>query len=213
MSERMARLPKLCQSLAWYHTTPEEQYSDRALETYDLSAKILTGRLEFAKFLVSTLGEKPGKVLEIAAGSGLVSLVLQEESKDVTFLDLSPQALTILKERTSSDKIVNASFLDLPFPDGLFNTIVCVGGYRYVPTEKKRLFWEETARVLSPNGKLFLAQFKPKGFPINGTTLGENVSQYGLQQQEALQHNSKINLGPLAVQTGKYEVIQYGKSE
>jgi len=216
MTERIIDIAALFgKSLEWYFSDPRAQYRNSRLELYDQAAEILTRRSKFAEFLVSNLSKNPGNVLEIAAGSGLVSSVLHERLKNVTFLDLSLPALRVLKIRTQfpnvSTKVVNADFLHQPFPDKHFSDIVCVGGYRYVAPERKELFWNETVRILQDSGNLFFAQFRPRGFPINGTTLSDNLGDYGLQIKRKIGFNPKINLGQFVLETGSYEVVQYEK--
>ena len=100
MAERRQNIIKLTtESLAWYFRRSDKQYSDTHLRLYDQAAELLTSRLEFAEFLVSKLGINPGKILEIAAGSGLVSSVLKNKLDNAIFIDLSLQALDMLKRR------------------------------------------------------------------------------------------------------------------
>src|SRR3989338_10377068 len=205
-------------ALRWYAADSRSQYGNSELALYDEAAEILTKRKEFADFLVSKLGVNPGRVLELAAGSGLVSSVLKSRLKDVTFLDLSLPALDLLKNRVrdqgepvASASIVNADFTRQPFATRSFDTIVCVGGYRYVTPNQKKQFWAETTRILKVDGKLFFAQFKPRNFSINGSVLGEDLGEYGLESVAAYKFSPKIEIGPLAIKTGYYELAQYDK--
>jgi ubiquinone/menaquinone biosynthesis C-methylase UbiE len=205
-------LSLLAQSVGWYLRKPDNQYRGQPLTVYDKAAAELAKREEFAEFLISGMEKSSGSVLEIAAGSGLVSSVLQARLPDVTFLDLSLQALKILKARILEDenptKVVNATFLSLPFPDSGFNSIVCVGGYRYVGVSKNE-FWGEMIRVLRPGGKLFFAQFKPRGFPMSGTALEDDLSSYGLQLVKVKDFHPHLEFGPFRVAMGGYELVEY----
>lgn len=216
MLERIINIATLYgKSVGWYFSDPNRQYRNSKLELYDRAAEALTRRSEFAEFLVSNLGDSPGSVLEMAAGSGLVSSVLRERLENVTFLDLSLPALKVLQTRMPVQKgfanIINSDFLSHPFSSKCFDTIICVGGYRYVPPEQKRSFWTETLRIMRDNGSLFFAQFKPRGFPINGTTLTDNLNDYGLRVEREFRFNPRVDFGRIAVVTGSYEVVQYKK--
>lgn len=206
----------LSKSLVWYTNNSDIQYRTAPLHLYDQAAEILTQRTTFAKFLATKLGVNPGRTLEIAAGSGLVSSILSNQLPNVTFIDLSYEALKNLKQRVepncSTPKVVNANFLHLPFPTSHFNSMVCVGGYRYVAPNQKEIFWHEMERILLNNGKLIFAQFKPRGFPINGTTLDYNLQDYGIQLINDFEFNSKIELGSFAIGTGSYKLIEYKKN-
>jgi len=209
----MARLTG--RALAWYSGHAGGQYSGEELQLYHSAAEIMTKRGAFAEFLAGEIGDEPGKVLEIAAGSGLVSSVLLSRFEDVTFSDLSLPALELFRARTgssnSSSKVVNADFLKHPFSDDCFDTIVCVGGYRYVLPEQKKEFWTELVRITRGGGRLFFAQFKPRVCRINGTTLADDLESFGLMVEKKSRFDPRINFGRFTVATGSYEVVQYRK--
>lgn len=216
MSERFLNKVKLVSSsLLWYLTDPKNQYHNSRLELYDQAAAQLTRRRDFAKFLVNQIGAIRGKTLEIAAGSGLVSSILQERLNNVVFLDLSSQALKLLKQKTFNSnnvpQIVNSNFFYDPFPSECFDQIVCVGGYRYIDEEHKSRFWNETVRILKNDGRLFFAQFKPRWFPVSGSLLEDKGNKFGIEIISSSQYRPKIDVGPIKVTTGCYELVEYRK--
>jgi ubiquinone/menaquinone biosynthesis C-methylase UbiE len=187
--QNISALPYLARigfdAIRWYGNNNNEQYyNPRKIEIYDEAAQLLTQREAFGQFLVDSIGADPGNLLEIAAGTGLVSSVLSNNYNGIVFEDLSSIALKQLQRRVSngSGYTVRASFYNQPYQTGSFDTIVCVGGYRYVQHDMQDTFWKETIRMLQPSGRLFFAQFKPRGIKMNGTTLHDTVpSKNGLK--------------------------------
>src|SRR4051794_5094586 len=78
-----------------------------------------------------TAERKPGRVLEIACGTGIVTHALRRALPPGTPLiatDLSEDMLAVAGEKfTSSDNIElkQADGVALPFPDGSFDAVVC----------------------------------------------------------------------------------------
>jgi len=102
------------------------------------------------------VGCQPSAVLEIAAGTGIVSRRLRDALPSGTSLcvtDLNGPMLEIAKSKFSDDE--NATFqpsdaLDLPFDDNSFDTAICQFGLMFFPD--KQASFAEVARVLKPGG-------------------------------------------------------------
>jgi cyclopropane fatty-acyl-phospholipid synthase-like methyltransferase len=73
---------------------------------------------------VAALGRCRGRVLDIGAGTGLHSVVLQSRGLMVTAIDISPQAVGIMSERGVGD-VQCADILE--FDGGPFDTLVMLG--------------------------------------------------------------------------------------
>lgn len=203
-------------SFAWYFANPALQYRNGGLIVYDRAAQKLTQRDDFGEFITRKISSPHEKVLEIASGTGLISSVLSNYLSDVVFLDLSKPALDLLQnqKRVSREHpVINASFYQNPFADESFQTIVCVGGYRYVRWQQKEQFWHEITRLLRPEGELLFAQFKPRGVPIQGSPLDHNLKKYNLCTQSVSHFLPKIAFGPISVRTGEYELVTYKKHD
>src|SRR5688572_12014236 len=106
-------------TVRWYRRNGTDQYEGDGLALYDRAAAELTKRQEFALFLAGCIRKPGGKTLEIAAGTGLVSQVLQDELADVTFLDYSSAALGVLRNRVGTPerpaRAIRASYYQQPF--------------------------------------------------------------------------------------------------
>ena len=99
----------------------------------------------------------PARVLETAAGTGVVTRQLRDvlpASAHLTATDLNPPMLEIARARFRSDEPVDfrpADATTLPFPDGSFDTVVCQFGVMFFPDKDKS--YREIHRVLAPGGR------------------------------------------------------------
>jgi SAM-dependent methyltransferase len=110
----------------------------------------------YAADLVNRLASKsPGRVLEIAAGTGVVTRKLASalaESASIVATDLS-QAMLDLGSAVGTERPVEwrqADAMQLPFSDLAFDAVVCQFGVMFFP-EKSKAF-SEARRVLRPGG-------------------------------------------------------------
>lgn len=102
------------------------------------------------------VGGNPSAVLEIAAGTGIVSRRLRDAlpaSASLSVTDLNGPMLEIAKSKFSDDE--NATFqsadaLSLPFDDNSFDAAICQFGLMFFPD--KQASFAEVARVLKPGG-------------------------------------------------------------
>ncbi len=99
----------------------------------------------------------PGRVLEIAAGTGIVTRLLRDALPGSTRLiasDLNPPMLEIAKQKFSADDRIEFQPADataLPFADGAFDAVVSQFGVMFFP-DKDRAY-REAYRVLAPGGR------------------------------------------------------------
>jgi SAM-dependent methyltransferase len=99
----------------------------------------------------------PARVLETAAGTGIVTRQLRDlvpASVRLTATDLNPPMLEVARARFRVDEQVDfrpADATALPFPDGSFDAVVCQFGVMFYPEKDKS--YRETYRVLTPGGR------------------------------------------------------------
>ena len=93
-----------------------------------------------------------GRVLDVGAGSGCHSLVLQERGVDVTAIDISPLSVETMKER-GVKKVLEQDFFTL---DGQFDTILMLmNGIGIVGTlERLPEFFNQLDKILAPGGQV-----------------------------------------------------------
>jgi ubiquinone/menaquinone biosynthesis C-methylase UbiE len=101
----------------------------------------------------------PERVLETAAGTGLVTRALLRSlpaSANVVATDLNQPMLDHAAKVVSSSRVSwqKADAQALPFPDGAFDAVVCQFGAMFFPDKQKA--YREARRVLKPGGHFIL---------------------------------------------------------
>jgi demethylmenaquinone methyltransferase/2-methoxy-6-polyprenyl-1,4-benzoquinol methylase len=99
-------------------------------------------------------------VLDIAAGTGSITRLLQEKRAKVVSLDQSLQMLGHAVDRGATGVIATAE--SLPFPDASFDAVTFGYLLRYVHNIEECM--TEIARVLRPGGGVGMVEFgRPRG--------------------------------------------------
>ena len=99
----------------------------------------------------------PARVLETAAGTGIVTRRLRDllpAGTSLTATDLNPPMLEVARAKFRPDEHVNFQPADataLPFPDSSFDAVVCQFGVMFFPEKDKA--YREVHRVLAPGGR------------------------------------------------------------
>jgi ubiquinone/menaquinone biosynthesis C-methylase UbiE len=99
----------------------------------------------------------PARVLETAAGTGIVTRQLRDvlpPSAHVTATDLNAPMLEVARMKFKSGEAVDFQPADataLPFPNCAFDTVVCQFGVMFFP--QKETSYREVHRVLAPGGR------------------------------------------------------------
>jgi ubiquinone/menaquinone biosynthesis C-methylase UbiE len=99
----------------------------------------------------------PARVLEIAAGTGVVTRQLRDllpAEAHLTATDLNPPMLEIARVKFRPEEQVDLRPADataLPFPDSSFDAVVCQFGVMFFPDRDKS--YREVHRVLAPGGR------------------------------------------------------------
>ena len=93
-----------------------------------------------------------GKTLDVGAGSGCHSLVLQEKGIDVTAIDISPLSVETMKDR-GVKKVIEQDFFTLK---GQYDTVLMLmNGIGIVGTlERLPRFFRQLDEILAPGGQL-----------------------------------------------------------
>ena len=93
-----------------------------------------------------------GKTLDVGAGAGCHSLVLQEKGIDVTAIDISPLSVETMKQRG----VRNVKEQDFFALEGQFDTILMLmNGIGIVGTlERLPFFFRHLDKILAPGGQL-----------------------------------------------------------
>jgi ubiquinone/menaquinone biosynthesis C-methylase UbiE len=126
---------------------------DRASRWYDLGTMALEA-LVFRRLRSRLLKSATGRVLEVAAGSGL-NLVHYPRNLDLTAVDLSPGMLRRARNR-GAHKVFVMDAEHLAFKDGSFDTVVSTLGTCTFPNPVEAL--REMRRVCRPGGAILLLE-------------------------------------------------------
>ncbi|MBQ1627817.1 MAG: methyltransferase domain-containing protein [Treponema sp.] len=126
---------------------------------------------EFIKKVASDY-PKPGKLLQIASGSGSLALSLSKNELDVTGLETSQPLLTsaTLKRRTQllSIRFFKLSILEMSkfLGKGFYNVIFCLNNrIAFIRNEETmQQFFNDCKMLLSENGKLILQLYNYEKF-------------------------------------------------
>ena len=102
-----------------------------------------------------------GRVLDVGAGAGCHSLVLQEKGMDVTAIDISPLSVETMKKR-GVKKVLEQDFFELGSQqhvftlEGQYDTILMLmNGIGIVGTlERLPEFFKQLDKILAPGGQV-----------------------------------------------------------
>jgi demethylmenaquinone methyltransferase/2-methoxy-6-polyprenyl-1,4-benzoquinol methylase len=106
---------------------------------------------------------KPGRILDVATGTGDLALELQRSCPDAEVMgaDFCEEMLAIARDRGLKKSLV-ADGLELPFEDDSFDVVTVAFGLRNMKDWKGGL--QEMARVVRPSGLLLVLDFSlPEG--------------------------------------------------
>ena len=127
----------------------------RHANRYDRVARLLNRRFDDMAGRVAQLVDGPTRVLEIAAGTGLVTQAVAGVVEHLVATDTSDSMLQILRARmadvgASNVEVRTADALALPFQDGEFDGVVAANVLHLLPDPGVAL--SEIRRVLRPGG-------------------------------------------------------------
>jgi ubiquinone/menaquinone biosynthesis C-methylase UbiE len=99
---------------------------------------------------------KAGSVLEIAAGTGIVTSALMKTlplAVRLVATDLNQGMLDVAKVKDTANRVSwqQADAQTLPFPEAAFDAVVCQFGVMFFPDKPKA--YREARRVLTPGGR------------------------------------------------------------
>ena len=117
--------------------------------------------------LVEAAGIGPGdRVLDVAAGSGNISIPAAKTGANVVSSDLTPELLARSKTRAASQGVTlqwrEANAESLPFADSMFDTVVSAIGVMFAPDHQRAA--DELVRVCRSGGTIGLISWTYQGF-------------------------------------------------
>ncbi len=136
-----------------------------ALGDYALMAEEVMAPL--GPILVRATGMGPGvRVLDVAAGSGNISLPAAATGAAVVSSDLTPELLQRSHARAAAQGLTidyrEANAHALPFGDGEFDVVISAIGVQFAPDQQRAA--DELVRVCRPGGTIGVISWTPAGF-------------------------------------------------
>jgi phosphatidylethanolamine/phosphatidyl-N-methylethanolamine N-methyltransferase len=138
------------------------QFWRKHARRYDRSVRLLNRRFSAIPAMVADDLRGTRRVLEVAAGTGLVTLQVAPAVASLVATDRSPEMLEVLRDRVKEAGLANvevkeADVLALDFADATFDAVVAGNLLHLLPEPGKAL--DEIRRVLRPGGLLCTPTF------------------------------------------------------
>jgi ubiquinone/menaquinone biosynthesis C-methylase UbiE len=110
----------------------------------------------------------PGSVLDLGCGTGLLTAELAGRAAEarIVGVDADPEALARARARLGDAELVQARAQALPFEAGSFDRVVSSLVFHHLMPSDKGAALAEARRVLSPGGRLHLADFGRPHDPV-----------------------------------------------
>ena len=137
-------------------------YWNRYASRYDLSLRLLRRPLPRMLELIAEATEGAERVLEVAAGTGLVTPTLAETAREVVATDYAEAMLERLQTKVADQGLSNvqceqADIYALPYDPHSFDVVVAANVLHIVPDLEKAL--SELKKMLKPGGLLIAPTF------------------------------------------------------
>jgi len=129
---------------------------------------------------------RPNKVLEMAAGTGIVTRKLRDllpDDRPITATDLNPPMLEFAKSKFQVSERVHfepADATQLPYRDSDFDTLVCQFGVMFFPDKQRS--YREAFRILKPGGHYIFNVWGPLESNPFAKITHEKVAEFFLDE-------------------------------
>jgi SAM-dependent methyltransferase len=139
----------------------------RAMWTAGDYAEVALRIVPVGEYVAERAGAAPGvKLLDVATGTGNVSIPAARAGAVVTGLDLTPKLLDEQRRRTTAEgvsvELVEGDAEALPFADASFDRVTSCFGVMFAP--RHAVASAELVRVARPGGEIVIAAWEPGGF-------------------------------------------------
>jgi len=140
----------------------QRAYWERYASKYDLSLRLLRRPLPRMLELIGEAADESGRVLEVAAGTGLVTPILAEKVNEVVATDYAEAMLERLKAKMDAQGLSNvrceqADIYALPYEPQSFDLVVAANVLHLVPDLRGAL--DALKAMLKPGGTLIAPTF------------------------------------------------------
>lgn len=140
----------------------DRDYWERHARKYDRSLRLLRRPLPRTLELASEAVRGCARVLEVAAGTGVVTMALAQSATAVVATDYAQAMVTMLERRVTEAGLANvqceqADLYNLRFDAGEFDAVVAANVLHLVPDFAGAI--AALRRVLKPGGRLIVPTF------------------------------------------------------
>ena len=141
---------------------------ERLRQCYEIASPRVKRYLEAEIRFVLSRMQPTDVVLELGCGYGRVAVRLAEIAKRVVGIDTSCDSLDLARQlagRSSACEFMEMNAVDLAFPAGEFDAVVCVqNGICAFGVDRARLI-REALRVTRPGGRLLFSSYSEEFWP------------------------------------------------
>jgi ubiquinone/menaquinone biosynthesis C-methylase UbiE len=154
----------LYSKVAWaaISSRSNQVFYDRISKIYDEVFKFHKVHAETILKVLNDISSDPQReslVLDLGCGTGILSRMLDEKGYKVVGMDISFDSLCVLRNHNPRLNLIQADANFLPFPNGTFRNVVCLGVWRHFSDIQKVL--KQITCILSTNGALIVGYFPP----------------------------------------------------
>lgn len=124
----------------------------------------------------------PKRVLELAAGTGIVTLALRKHlpaSAHLTATDLNQPMIDIAEKKFVNPQNLTFRAVDaqnIPFPDGSFDAVICQFGVMFFPDKDRS--YREVSRILTNGGRYIFNVWDAPSFNPFGRIAHETIGSF-----------------------------------
>jgi ubiquinone/menaquinone biosynthesis C-methylase UbiE len=138
----------------------------------------------WARDIVKRAALRKGEwVLDVACGTGIVARhaapIVGREGR-IAGVDINKVMLDKARQISSRSGLEIewkvGDITGLPFPDGIFDAVLCQQGLQYFPNPESAL--KEMRRVLAPDGRVVISVWRPIGYSPFYSTLHQVLEKY-----------------------------------
>src|SRR6187399_1750347 len=134
---------------------------------YGVIARLLMP--EAVKFIKRLNISEGSKLLDVACGTGNLSLPAAEAGAVVTGIDIVPELIRQAQQNASCEdleiKFITGDAEEMPFKENEFDYVVSMFGAMFAPRPEVTV--RELVRVCKPGGTIAMANWTPEGFVNN----------------------------------------------
>lgn len=152
-----------------YQTTEPDLLTERVRVTWTSGdfGRIAKGYERGAAEFITRLGLEPGElVLDVACGTGNLSLPAARTGAAVTGIDIAPNLILQAEANAAAERLpITFEVGDaerLPYASGSFDTVVTMFGAMFAARPERAA--AELLRVTRPGGRIAMASWTPTGF-------------------------------------------------